>query len=76
MVHKVKKRTLFFLGLAITSLVGLLGLRTKDTSLLVSLVIPEAQADVSLYAIDGGGDCGGCSAGDSADSGGSDGDCW
>lgn len=71
MFQSVKKRTLFFLSILITGLVGVVGnyIRT-NYSKNSSLIVPIAHADYTLYTwtdpgscdTGGGGDgCGGCS---------------
>ncbi len=90
MIQKAKKRTSFFLGILVTSILGTIGgyvnsNYSKDGSFLV----PVAKADVpnplsgtgfegsALYADAGSGGGSGCDGGSggSGDGGGSGGDC-
>jgi hypothetical protein len=75
MIFKVKKRTLFFVGLVVTSLVQAFSQHLRSNfSKEESLLLPTAHADAQIWNWgDGGGaggaggdGCGGCSGGDSA----------
>lgn len=75
MIQIIKNKVLFFLGIFITGLVGVVsGLVRTNTNFSKdnSLLIPTAHADVALWDWDPGNcsgdcDCGGCStAGDSS----------
>lgn len=67
MVQRARKKTLFFISLILGSVVGLIGshLAKSGFSRDFSLLLPQAYADATSWW-GGDGDCGGCSAGDSA----------
>ncbi len=77
MIQKAKKRTLFLIGLIITSLAGVVGAHvrssySKEDSLLMSSLASPAYAD-ACPSCTWFSDSGGCSGGDSSAGGGADG---
>lgn len=67
MIQKAKKRTLFLLGILVTSILGVMHNYTRSMHSDESLFISTAHADVASFAATAwtGDGCGGCSGGDS-----------